>query len=296
MPAQLSKVVCFGEILWDILPAGTVPGGAPMNVAYHLHQLNESPALVTRVGKDERGDELRSILERKEVDIRLLQTDEQYPTGTVYGTADEKGDMKYEIVAPSAWDFIQTTADNMTTVAEADYFVCGSLVARREPSRNTLFALLDQANTKVVDINLRPPFYSAELIEALITRADIVKLNNDELELISSWWGFGQGLREQADALQRRFNTKTIIVTRGSNGAAVWHDGRLHEHPGFKVKVADTVGSGDAFLAGFLHQRLQSKEVNEALVFACGLGALVASKSGAWPDYKTSDIYALTNL
>lgn len=296
MPVQLSKVVCFGEILWDILPAGTVPGGAPMNVAYHLHQLNESPALVTRVGKDERGDELKSILEGKEVDISLLQTDEQHATGIVYGTADEKGDMKYEIVAPSAWDFIETTADNMTKVAEADYFVCGSLVARQEVSRKTLFALLDNARTKVVDINLRPPFYTAELIEALITRADILKLNNDELELISSWWGLGHGLHGQAEALQRRFNTKTIIITRGSNGAAVWHEGRLYEHPGFKVTVADTVGSGDAFLAGFLHQRLQDKEMNDALAFACGLGAFVASKSGAWPDYTLSDIYALTNL
>jgi|SRR6218665_278743 len=296
MNDQVSKVVCFGEILWDILPAGTVPGGAPMNVAYHLHQLNESPALITRVGKDVRGEELKSILKNKDVDIRLLQTDERHPTGIVYGTANEKGDMKYEIVAPSAWDFIEASADAVKNVAAADYFVCGSLAARKEVSRATLFALLDKARTKVVDINLRPPFYTPELIGQLIGRADIVKLNNDELELISSWWGFAGGLREQVKALQQRFGTETIVVTRGANGAAVWQADQLYEHPGFSVVVADTVGSGDAFLAGFLHQRRQGKAVNEALTFASAMGAFVASKSGAWPEYRVSEIDALTGL
>jgi fructokinase len=295
MTTGSSGIVCFGEILWDILPSGTVPGGAPMNVAYHLHQLNESPALITRVGADERGEELKQILRAKQVDISLLQTDPEHATGLVHGIADDKGDMKYDIVAPSAWDFIRAEEAVKAKVASSAYFIFGSLAARATDSRNTLLSLLKLAHIKILDVNLRAPFYDEELIRELISRADLVKLNNDELQLLADWWKIDGGLAEQAAALQRLFNLEMVIVTRGSNGAAVWQKGQLSEHPGFSVKVADTVGSGDAFLAGFLHCIIQQKPVADALNFACGLGALVASRTGAWPEYTLKDIAALTD-
>lgn len=290
------KVACFGEILWDVLPGGAVPGGAPMNVAYHLHQLGEKPVLITRVGEDEKGEALKKILREKGVGTDLLQTDETQATGIVYGTADANGDMKYEIVKPSAWDFIEADEPAKAAVSSARYFVFGSLAARDRVTRNSLLALLDVAETKVLDVNLRPPFYNEELIPQLVQKADIVKLNNDELELLAGWWQLGDGLKTRTEGLQRRSGAHTIIVTRGAAGAAVLYDGRLYEYPGYKVKVADTVGSGDAFLAGFLHQRINGADIDKALNFACRLGAFVASRSGAWPDYSLKEIDTLTNL
>ncbi|MCG2617514.1 carbohydrate kinase [Terrimonas sp. NA20] len=291
-----SQVVCFGEILWDILPGGTVPGGAPMNVAYHLHQLKESPALITRVGNDEKGEELKKILAEKQIDTSLLQTDLTRPTGIVYGTANERGDMKYEIVAPSAWDFIEATAAAIEKVRASAYFVCGSLAARDVTSQLSLFTFLAAAKTSVVDINLRQPFFGEALIGQLLQHAAIAKLNSDELDLLSRWWAIEGDLKDRMSWLQQRFNLDTVIVTRGAEGAAVFHEDSMYEHPGYKVNVVDTVGSGDAFLAGFLHRRLQKDSISNALNFASRLGAFVASRSGAWPAYTLRDIEQLLYL
>lgn len=291
-----SKVVCFGEILWDILPAGTVPGGAPMNVAYHLHQLQEAPVLITRIGNDEKGNDLKNILAEKNIDINLLQVDATTPTGIVYGTANERGDMQYEIVAPSAWDFIEATPEAIDKVRSSSYFICGSLAARHTDSQQALFTFLGAASRNVVDINLRQPFFSEGLIERLLQHAAILKLNEDELELLSGWWDIKGDFKDRISWVQQRFNLDTVIVTRGANGAAVFDEEELYEHPGYKVKVADTVGSGDAFLAGFLHRRLKNDNIYDALNFACKLGAFVASRSGAWPAYSLNEIEQLTDL
>ncbi|MET0463654.1 MAG: carbohydrate kinase [Chitinophagaceae bacterium] len=293
MDNNRSKVVCFGEILWDILPGGTVPGGAPMNVAYHLHQLQESPVLITRVGNDEKGAALRNILSEKQIDASLLQTDINHPTGMVYGIADEKGDMKYEIVAPSAWDFIEADPNAMEKVRASSYFICGSLAARNTASQQTLLTFLTAAKTNVVDINLRQPFFGESLIGQLLQHAAIAKLNTDELDLLSGWWNINGDLRDRMNWLQQRFNLDTVIVTMGADGAAVFHEDSLYEHPGYKVNVADTVGSGDAFLAGFLHRRLQQDSISAALNFASRLGAFVASHRGAWPAYTLGDLELL---
>jgi fructokinase len=290
-----SNVVCFGEILWDILPGGTVPGGAPMNVAYHLHQLQESPVLITRIGNDEKGDQLKNILAEKKIDTTLLQTDPGQPTGIVYGTANVNGDMKYEIVAPSAWDYIEATPAAIEIARSSSYFVCGSLAARHTDSQQALFTFLSASNRNVVDINLRQPFFSEMLIGRLLQHAAIAKLNNDELELLSQWWDIKGDLKDRMSWLQRRFDLETVIVTRGAEGAAVFHEEELYEHPGYKVIVADTVGSGDAFLAGFLHRRLQNDGIYDSLNFASRLGAFVASRSGAWPAYTLNEIEQLTD-
>lgn len=291
-----SKVVCFGEILWDILPGGAVPGGAPMNVAYHLHQLQETPALITRIGNDEKGEELRKILSEKRIDTSLLQTDTDHPTGIVYGTANENGDMRYEIVAPSAWDFIEAAPAAMEKVRASAYFVCGSLAARDITSRQALFTFLTAGKNNVVDINLRQPFFGEALTGQLLQHAAIAKLNSDELDLLSGWWNIEGDLKDRMSWLQQRFDLDTVIVTRGADGAAVFHEDSLYEHPGYKVEVADTVGSGDAFLAGFLHRRLRQDDISKALNFASKLGAFVASRRGAWPGYTLADLEQLRDL
>lgn len=285
-------VVCFGEILWDVLPTGAKPGGAPMNVAYHLQKLGLAPAVITRVGTDEAGNQLQQLLNDNNITTGYIQTDTQHQTGVVLASLNARAEATYEIVQPVAWDFIKEHEDLKKLVRAARYFIFGSLAARSETSRNTLFQLLENANTKVLDINLRPPHFSNELVEDLIHQCDILKINDQELQQIAGRFGAFETLEEGMDLLQGKFGIETIVTTRGSNGALLYINGKMYAHPGFKISVKDTVGSGDAFLAALLFGLNNNTPPEEALAFANKLGAFVASSEGACPDYTISDIDA----
>ncbi|WP_114789745.1 carbohydrate kinase [Niabella yanshanensis] len=288
------NTICFGEILWDILPQEKVPGGAPMNVCYHLNQLGQGAAIISKTGTDENGKGLLAFLQQHRVDISLVQTDERQATGTVIAT--QKGnEMEYDIVQPVAWDFIDVTEQLLDKVSQASYFVCGSLVARSEHSRSTLYRLLDVAKKKVIDINLRPPHYQKDTLEYLLKQADILKLNDHELTLIAGWYISETDFEKQVTFLSDQFSIPTIIITKGANGAALYHSHTFHYHNGYKVTVADTIGSGDAFLAGFLSRHITNNAPEVSLEFACKLGAFVASQKGACPPYDAREVEKLTS-
>lgn len=286
------STICFGEILWDILPNEKVPGGAPMNVCYHLTQLGQSASLISKIGADDNGQSLMEFLTQNKLDTAFIQTDNIQPTGTVI--AQQTGnEMAYQIVQPVAWDFINCTQTLLDEVSHADYFISGSLVARSELSRNTLFKLMNIAQTKVIDINLRPPHFTKETIEALLTKADIVKLNNHELALIAGWYSHVHDFEMQILQLSKRFSLPTIIVTKGDAGASIFFEDSFFNHSGFKVQVQDTIGSGDAFLAGFLSKYITGSNPEEALSFACKMGAFIASQKGACPNYDGTSVAQL---
>jgi len=182
MNKETPKIVCFGEVLWDFLPSGKVAGGAPMNVACHATQLGISTQMVSKIGRDELGEILIEFLNKKGVDTKLVQIDDTFSTGTVNVSLDANDSPVYEIVTPVAWDYINVDLLNKSAVKNADAFVFGSLSARNETSRNTLLELLDLARLKVFDVNLRSPFYNETLIMQLLNLADIVKMNDEELE------------------------------------------------------------------------------------------------------------------
>jgi fructokinase len=286
-------VVCYGEILWDILPDKALPGGAPMNVAYHLKKLGTNPALITKVGKDGYGEKLVDLLSQSDINTDHVQVDEQQLTGLVYAKPNEYNEVAYDIVYPSAWDFIQWHEALSSLVAEAPYFVFGSLTSRSETSRDTLYQLLENGNTKVLDINLRPPHFNRLHIEYLLTKTDILKMNIHELELISGWYSGVKNSADRMRLLQDRFHIQTLIVTMGGEGALLLENGEINRHKGHKVQVVDTIGSGDAFLAGYLHQLIIHSSPDQALEFASNLGALIATYPGACPDYHTSEIKQL---
>ncbi len=290
------QVVCYGEILWDVLPSGELPGGAPMNVFYHLNKLGLMSALITRIGKDERGEKLKALLNQHSITTNYVQEDEQQPTSIVQATIKENNEVVYDIVYPTAWDFIHWEDRFSGLIAQAPFFVFGSLSARSEISRNTLFRLLEGANTKVLDINLRPPHYNPSTIEALLQQAAILKLNENELPLLAGWYHKTEREREQAQVLQDRFQIPAIIVTKGGAGALLNKEGKFYEHGGYKVKVADTVGSGDAFLAGFLAKTAAGATTDEALAFANAMGAFMATQKGACPQYDLSSVQALKSV
>lgn len=287
------QVTCFGEILWDILPTTELPGGAPMNVAYHLKKLGASPALITRIGRDDYGRRLMDVLSGAGLTTRYIQEDSEQATGLVYAKPDEHNEVKYDIVFPSAWDYIEWREEYRGLLQDAEYFIYGSLAARHKQSRETLYQLLDVARTKVLDINLRPPHFDQSGLEYLLQKTNILKMNLAELELIASWYRKAQDIEDNVKILQDQFRLETIIVTLGGEGALVREGKATYRHPGFTIKVQDTIGSGDAFLAGFIHQRLMGVPVNKALEFACRIGAFVATRQGACPSYEVEQVRAL---
>lgn len=294
MPRLLQyPVVCFGEVLWDILPSGAFPGGAPLNVAYHLKKLGTNPALITRIGDDQYGQDLRDILLGSRLSTDFLHVDCEKPTGLVYANTNNHQEVVYDIVYPSAWDFIEWEEQMDSLVADAQYFVYGSLSSRNKTSSDTLSRLLESANTRVLDINLRPPHFHRTTVEYLLRKADILKMNIAELELITGWFSTFQTTEERIKRMQDEFFIETLIVTMGGDGALVNHKGTIYRNAGFKVEVKDTIGSGDSFLAGFLHQLLDGADVEKALAFASGTGAFIATQAGACPDYEIHQITAL---
>lgn len=284
------KVICFGEVLWDILPSGAVPGGAPMNVAYHLHKQGKDPAVITRIGIDKRGEDLIKIFSDYGVCTDFFQVDYEHETGKVFAKPNEHNEVEYDIVNPVAWDFISWDDQFADLVAKADYFVFGSLAARNKVSRKTLFQLLESARNTVLDINLRPPNYNRRIVEDLLNKANFLKLNLAELELITGWFSKFTGIEDRARSILDRFHISDLVVTMGGDGAVLYYGGKEYKQKGIKVNVKDTVGSGDAFLAGLIAKLLDKYSPSDALLYANALGAFIAANTGPCPKYELSDV------
>lgn len=278
-------VLCVGELLWDALPAGLFLGGAPHNVAYHLHQRGCPAALASRIGDDVLGREALLRLAAAGLDASLVQRDPALPTGFVGVKVDAEGLPRYDIVEPAAWDALALTAELLGAARSARAVVFGSLAQRHPSSRTTIQALVEASPLAVFDVNLRPPFLDREVVRTSLHAADCVKLNDEELGTLSAWFDRSGPMSEATAALADGFGCRLVCVTRGADGAALWHEGRWTEHPGYRVEVRDTVGAGDAFLAGLLDAILAGTDDADALDHACRAGAYVAARPGAAPAY-----------
>jgi len=288
---QKKTVVCYGEVLWDIFPTKTKPGGAPMNVAYHLHKFGIDSRMISRVGNDEAGRKILNMLDAWGIPTENCQSDKTCETGYVLATVLPGNEMSYNIHSPVAWDFITPNTTDETLVSEADAFVYGSLVTRNETSRETLYHLIEKAKFNVFDINLRQPYYSQEIIEHLLRKCNLLKLNDSELELISAWFNIENPEEESAvRILQQKFNIDEVIVTKGAEGASYYTKSELYTFPAFKVTVKDTCGSGDSFLAAFLAKKFENASSETSMIYATGLGAYVASHEGACPAYNLPEL------
>lgn len=290
-----SSVLCFGEVLWDNLPSGPLPGGAPMNVALHLKRFGIRSIIASSVGNDEKGTALISFLKNAGMDTNYIQIHDSLPTSEVLVHLNEKNNATFEICEPVAWDEIYLTSKLAGVVKNCEALVYGSLASRNLHTRETLGKLLDSNILRIMDVNLRPPFDKQEIVVPLLKKADIVKLNDDELIRICKWFNIKGEFETLINGLYNVLDIKTLIITIGEHGASIIHEGKLYSHPGYKVKVADTVGAGDAFLAGFLAAFFDKKEIPDALNEACAIGAFVASKPGAVPDYDTKTINDFIN-
>ena len=285
----------FGEILWDCLPSGKHVGGAPFNVAAHLAQLGGSVALISAIGRDPLGDEILQVARDKKVNIDFVSRVRiGLPTGTVIATLDEKGNATYELVQPAAWDEIKVSAKALTAVAKARALTFGSLTGRSPYNLEQLDRLLQvMGPLKFFDVNLRPPFVDPPLVIDLAKRADVIKLNDGEVGKLAAWLQTGEAghntphtpdeIAQACATIADATNVSRICVTLAEEGAALWDRGNLVTAPAPKVTVKDTVGAGDAFMAGLMVGLTSGMDVRKVLGNACRLGAFVASHYGATP-------------
>lgn len=292
----MPRVLCVGEILWDSLPAGLFLGGAPFNVASHLHALGEEVHFLSRVGDDRLGAEALRRVAGQGLATDLVQTDPALPTGFVSVTLSPDGSPRYDIVRPAAWDAIEATPAALERARAADAIVFGTLAQRDQRSREAIRHLLAGPALPVLDVNLRPPYDRWALVEHSLAMARLVKLNREELERLAGWFGLPGGEREAMRALAERFDCPTVCVTRGEQGALLLHRGRWAEHGGFRVRVRDTVGAGDAFLAALLHGLLSGAEELAALQHANLMGAYVATREGATPELPPGGVEEVIEL
>lgn len=288
------SIICFGEMLWDVLPAGRQPGGAPMNVAVHLLNLGLHPRLVSRIGDDELGKELLEFVQGQGLATDLIQRGQTHLTGVVKANVGTDHEVVYKIVHPVAWDYIQYTNALEAAVDQANVFVYGSLAARSPVTADTLFRLLNRGTPlRVFDVNLRAPHYDQPKLERLLATADLVKLNHHELALLAGWYEAPADVEMAMLNLARRYALQTLCVTCGERGAVLYTGAEFFHSPGFPVVVQDTIGSGDSFLAALLRGLLRHDAPADYLRFACAAGAVVATHRGATPPLRERDVQAL---
>jgi fructokinase len=284
------KVVGLGEVLWDILPERTCLGGAPANFAYITTLMGDQGIVASRVGEDSRGVEALRVMDELGLDIDHVQTDREHETGRVQVKVDGKGIACYEIARPVAWDHLEWTLDWQHLAGKVDAVCFGSLAQRSEASQSTIRRYLQATpatTLKVFDVNLRQNFYSADTIVESMKLADIVKLNDEELPRVMALCELPhKDERSSAQRLAEAYRLKLVCITRGDRGSLLLRDGQVSEHRGFRVKVADTVGSGDAFTAGLVHEYLHGASLDLMNEVANLVGAWVASEVGAMPTPK----------
>jgi fructokinase len=280
-------VVGLGEMLWDLLPSGKQLGGAPANFAYMTALLGDHALVASRVGKDRLGNAAARRLTRLGLPATFLQVDADRPTGTVNVTVDAQGQPKFEIMEKVAWDFFEWTPQWRELAAKTDAVCFGSLAQRSAQSRATILAFLEAVRPgtlRIFDVNLRQAFFNKDVLSESASRADIMKLNDDEIMRVTQL--LGGAAHDQQGAAQwilKTYGLKLVCVTRGGQGSLLVTAKATDEHPGHPVKVQDTVGAGDAFTAALVHKYLRKAPLRAMNAAANQLGSWVASQVGATP-------------
>jgi len=291
MPAEPRKprILSCGEVLWDLFPEGARFGGAPANFACHAARLGGDVTMLSAVGNDIRGDEAVTILRGFGVETTLVQRIADALTGSVGVSVDAAGKPSFEIHAGSAWDLINWTDALEAKLSEVDAIYFGTLGQRGAVSRATIRRVTELAREsgmlRVLDVNLRSPFYDAALIHESIAQASVLKLSDEELSEVATACGIALDTKPEATlrSLLTRFGLHLVVMTRGAEGALFVSPNGVIDQSGIPTKVVDTVGAGDSFTAAFVLGILRGDAPEVILQKACEIASAVCSQSGAVP-------------
>lgn len=284
--ADRKIVVGIGEVVWDLFPDGAYMGGAPANFVYYCQLLGQEGILISRVGEDELGRETCRRFSSHGLKTDFIQVDKIHPTGTVKVELNPEKIPTFTIEENVAWDFLEKNDVLSTLAAKASAICFGSLASRSAISRETINWFLEQAGPgclRVLDINLRPPFFTAELLDRLLGKADVLKLNEAELQTIGEL--FYPGLKEELLLCQRLlsdYRLRLIALTKGEKGSLLITPSEQSYHPAFTTEVVDTVGAGDAFTAALVTGLLQNERLDDINRQANWVASRVCAQKGAW--------------
>lgn len=284
------RIVSLGEVLWDLFPDGERFGGASANVACHAAMLGAEVTIVSAVGNDKRGREAIEILKKFRIDTSLMQVDPEQATGTVGVELDAAGKPRFTIHEDAAWDHLAWSPQLASKIEAANAVYFGTLGQRGASSRATIRRALDAAKAagvlRILDVNLRPPFFSPDLIRESVEQADVLKLSDDELDSVARACSISPA-NDAASilrAIAERFKLSAVVMTRGADGALFVSADKTVEQPGIPAEVVDTVGAGDSFTAAFISGLLRGKDAATLLQAACETAAAVCAQPGAIPD------------
>lgn len=284
------KALLFGEILWDIIENKPYIGGAPFNLAAHLTKMGLKSTLISSVGKDSLGRKALKEAEKRGINSSFIRVHPHLPTGIVEVSLDERGHPTYLIKENVAWDNIILDQDLIDSLTKNKWeiFCFGTLAQRTKENREVLSQIISWARPHHIfyDLNLRQNYYKKEWIEKSLCQCSIVKLNDREALIISEFL-FGQTLKQEnlAELICQEYDPSIVCITHGKNGSSIYRNGKLEKVVGINGPVADTVGGGDSYSAGFLFSYLCGTSIYEAAEFAEIVGNFVVSQSGAVPKY-----------
>jgi len=295
MLISLARIVSIGEILWDVFPDSERLGGATFNFSVNSHRLGSDVIFLSAVGDDERGRNARLRAESLGLDPTFIQMVPGTPTGSVTVWLDSAGHPDFTIHRPAAYDRVVLDEPLLARLCEwnPEWIYYGTLHQMEPASRDAtsrLIAALPRAR-RFYDVNLRRDSYTPELVMELLSGSDAVKLNDDEVVSVESMAGCrSASLRQFTETWSERMGWTAVAVTRGKDGCAVRIGEDYAERPGRPVQVVDTVGAGDAFAAAWLHGLTHQWNAARIADYANRLGALVASRAGALPDWSAGDL------
>jgi len=283
-------VVCFGEVGWDFLPGTSNPGASLFHLAYYLQLLGVQPAVITKAGMDGCGKKLIELFELWGITTDFFQLDDNLPTGRVIVKLNDNKELQYEMPGLFAWDHIVPDNAQMQIAENCQFFVFDSLVARSKTSRDTLYPLLHTKACRVLDLNLRNPYYSRETIEYLLRNTDLLKLNLSELELLTGWISYYATAEDRLRALQDKFLIKRILLTNSANQTSLFTDGLTFSRYMSPVEVVDPAGNGGAFVGALIFKLIEQQPLADAHIFAGSFASLTANKQGACPEFTQFEI------
>lgn len=278
-------IVGIGELLWDVFPDQKKAGGAPINFVYHATQMGAEGYAVSAVGNDVFGTEIIQELERNKICNCIELT--EHPTGSVLVELDS-GSPTYTIIEEVAWDYLPLTQRAIDLVKEADAVCFGTLAQRSPVSRETINALLEYVPENALrffDINLRQHYYSKELIDTSLQKANIFKLNDEELEILRPMFGLEGSDDEVCRVIMEKYSLYYLALTAGCKSSTIYSQKEISMILTPEVTVADTVGAGDSFSGAFIYSILAGKSLREAHRKAVEVAAFVCTQHGAWPMY-----------